>query len=515
MNVRAAWPTALLFAVSGLACAVHSHPVGPTPDPGASQAGPSSQSTAMTRVINGLRPLVDPDGPRQVRWPLGERMSHYHVPGASIAMIVHNRIAWVYTTGVMIAGGTDSIRPTTLFQAASISKPVTMTAMLRLVDDGQLDLDADVNRYLTTWQVPDTGAFAQIPVTLRELASHTAGTTPRGFMGYAPGAPLPTPRQILAGQPPATSEALRVVAMPGSEERYSGGGTVLVQQLLEDATHRPFSKVMEQEVLEPLGMRRSMYEQPLPAGFAGDAARGHDDAGRPLPGGWRVYPELGPAGLWSTPSDVARWVLAVGAAWRGESHGFLTQTTAQQMLRRQPLRGGDGARRYSHFGLGPGIDGSGDSLRMWHDGANVGYRSKFIFFPALGTGVVLMTNGEGADSLMMEVVRAVADEYQWPAYGSVRVKVVTLSDSAMASLTGTYMPTSGRQNPAEVRVVAGRLVFMAPGFEEELIPESDTSFVGASLGWRWRFSRDTSGRAWGLDVVRDDGVRVEARRLPR
>lgn len=469
----------------------------------------------MTRVVNGLRPLVDPDGPRRVRWPLGERMSHYHVPGVSIAMIAHNRIAWVYAAGVMIAGSTDSIRPTTLFQAASISKPVTMTAMLRLVDDGLLDLDTDVNRYLTTWRLPDTGQIAQSPVTLRELASHTAATTPRGFMGYAPGAPLPTTRQILAGQPPATSEALRVVAIPGSEERYSGGGTVLVQQLLEDVTHRPFSALMEQEVLDPLGMRRSLYAQPLPAMFTADAARGHDDAGRPLPGGWRVYPELGPAGLWSTPSDLARWVLAVGAAWRGQSHGFLTQTTAEQMLRRQPLRGAEGVPRYSRFGLGPGIDGSGDSLRMWHDGANVGYRSKFIFFPALGTGVVLMANGEGADSLMMEVVRAVADEYQWPAYRSVEVKVAALSDSAMASLTGTYTPTSGRPNPAEVRVIGGRLVFTAPGLEEELIPESDTSFVGASLGWRWHFSRDASGRVQGLEVVRDDGVRVEARRLPR
>ena len=137
---------------------------------------------------------------------LHQRMTYHKVPGFSIAFIDREELAWAKGYGVREAGQADPVTIDTIFQAASISKPVTAIVALRLVEAGFLDLDADVNDILRTWKLPKSkhtqvdGAYR--PVTLRGLLSHTAGVTPRGYPGYPLGKPLPTLRQILDGKPP-------------------------------------------------------------------------------------------------------------------------------------------------------------------------------------------------------------------------------------------------------------------------------------------------------------------------
>jgi CubicO group peptidase (beta-lactamase class C family) len=245
------------------ATAVAPHAVAQTP-PGAphdrargaasSHDGESPDSARVARVLGGLRPTVEAVGRPAVRWTLAERMAHYRVPGASVAVIADGRVAWARAAGVKAAGGStaaDSVTPATLFQAASISKPVTATAALRLVDRGALALDADVNRYLTGWKVPASPLTAREKVTVRRLLSHTAGLTVHGFPGYAPDAAVPTLAQVLDGRPPANTEPVRVDAVPGTLARYSGGGYVVLQQLLSDVTGQPFAALMESLVLGP------------------------------------------------------------------------------------------------------------------------------------------------------------------------------------------------------------------------------------------------------------------------
>ena len=492
----------LLLPLAMLGACAPKAPISPDPDP---VAVPVIQDTVrMASVLQGLRPRVEIAG-RPIRWTIEERMAHHGVPGLSIAVIKNGEIAWVRGAGVKEAGRSDPVTPATLFQAASISKPVTATAMLRLVERGTLDLDADVNRYLTSWKVPENRFTAAEKVTLRRIASHNAGLTVSGFPGYTPGAPLPTVAQVLAGAPPANTKPVVVDTFPGAIGRYSGGGTTVMQQLLTDVTGESFPELMRRLVLEPAGMKRSTYEQPLPPSLAHEAARGHNGKGEVVPGGWHLYPEQAAAGLWTTPTDLAKWAIAIADAWAGRSSELLSHETARQMLTVQK----DG------FGLGPQVRGGKRELNFGHGGSNNGFRAVVRMFPETGAGVVIMTNGgDAGEPLMMEVLRAVAAEYGWPDYAPQNVIPIAVDSTVVQDLVGTYLLRVGPGRPVEVRLEGGRLMLHGPQDRvQELVPESETRFVSLITGWRIEFTRDASGRVVGIRVFPDpSGTPVEGTR---
>jgi len=332
-----------------------------------------------------------------------DRMAYYHVPGVSIAVINDNRIEWAKGYGVLEAGTNAPVTPDTLFQAASIAKPVVAVAALHHVEQGLIDLDADVNRYLVSWQVPENEFTAQEKVTLRRLLSHSAGMTIHGFRGYAQGEAVPTLQQVLDGAPPANSPPIRVDLVPGTRFRYSGGGYMVVQQLLEDVTGQPFPQMVRDTVLEPWGMDDSTLESPLPEELEAIAASGHRANGAPIPGRWHTYPEMGAGGsMWSTPSDVARFAIAVMDAYAGRSNSVLSPEMAREMLTPQ----------IESHGLGPAVlDDGGDRFYFVHDGANDGYKTVLAAYPERGQGVVVMTNADSGDALWHEIVNSVSAEY--------------------------------------------------------------------------------------------------------
>jgi CubicO group peptidase (beta-lactamase class C family) len=311
--------------------------------------------------------------------------------------------------------------------------------------------------------------------------------------------------QVLDGAKPANTEPVRVDTTPGAISRYSGGGTTIMQQLLVDVTGKPFPTLMQELVLGPAGMTHSTYEQPLPAARAGEAAHAHDARGAVVPGGWHVYPEMAPAGLWTTPSDLAVWALAITEARAGRSTNLLSQATVAQML--TPVKDG--------IGLGPFVGDSGRSFHFGHGGANEGFHSELVMFPELGLGAAVMTNGDRGPLLIRETLRALAVEYNWPSYGPNKVMLVTLDPATAARLAGQYRLQVGPGVPAEVRNEGGKLTLHAPQLpqNEELLPESDTAFVMSTLGWRIRFARDAAGRATGFTVTRDAGPPIEAKRV--
>src|SRR5262245_28055209 len=217
-------------------------------------------SVHLARAITALRPAVEIEGRPQQRWSLAERMAKYKVPGISVAIISGGKIVWAGGFGVKELGTHDSVTANTLFQAASISKPVTATGMLRLVSQGKVALDTNVNRYLKSWQLPDNKFTATEKVTLRRIASHNAGLTVHGFPGYEAGTPVPTVVQVLNGTKPANTAAVRVDTTPGAIVRYSGGGTTIEQLVMTDMTGEPFPALMKRLVLDPAGMTSSTYE---------------------------------------------------------------------------------------------------------------------------------------------------------------------------------------------------------------------------------------------------------------
>lgn len=379
---------------------------------------------AIARIERGLRPAVAIQGAKLETRTLAAEMQRLHVPGLSIAVIRGGKIAWAKGYGVTHANG-QPVTPQTLFQAASISKPVTAMAALKMVEAGQLELDADINTVLTTWKLPP--GPAKRPATLRQLLSHTAGTTVSGFPGYAAGTQVPTLVQVLDGAAPANTGPVRIEGMPGDAWKYSGGGYSIVQQAMIDRSGRPFDALMADTVLTPLGMSDSSFAQPLPTTLLARAALPHNAKGAAYPGGAYTYPELAAAGMWTTPTDLAKLALALQ---RGAAGGdaLLSPTMTRTMLR--PVM--------NNYALGVEIDGKAPQHAFGHGGSNMGYQNSLYAYVQRGEGAVVMTNGDAGAELAQELIRAVAAEYRWPTYQTVMRKAITLPAATRARLAGRY-----------------------------------------------------------------------------
>jgi CubicO group peptidase (beta-lactamase class C family) len=411
-----------------------------TEAPAPRRLSPQAASTEerIALVENGLMRSVRFAG-RNNRRKLADRMSQLNVPGVSIAVIYDGAIEWTRGYGVRERGTDGEVDTDTIFQAGSISKPIAVIAALRLAETGKLDLDADINTYLETWSVPANRHTQKQAPTIRHILSHSAGFTVHGFPGYAAGTPVPSLVQVLDGVTPANTEPIRIGTPPGGEFRYSGGGTTVLQQAMIDVVDAPFPTIMASQVLEPAGMGRSTYEQPLPERFHDNAAVGHDALGKPVPGKWHTYPELAAAGLWTTPSDLARVLIDLQQTLAGKGGKLLGRNTVEQALKQQ-AKGNVGSvgAPLGHMGLGFVVAHAGGDLRFGHGGTNQGFTGQMTAHARLGSGVVVLTNGLGGSHLASEIINAIANVYGWPEHHFEEVDIAPLDEVAFDRIAGTY-----------------------------------------------------------------------------
>jgi CubicO group peptidase (beta-lactamase class C family) len=306
------------------------------------------------------------------------------VPAASVALHAGDelRVAW----------GADS---GTLFQAASISKPVAALAALRLAADGRLSLDRDVNAYLTSWRLP--GLDRLPPVTVRQLLCHSGALTVRSFPGYQAGQPLPTLTEILDGHPPANTPPVRRDGMPGRAHRYSGGGLMVLQQILEDVTGQPFAEIVAELVFGPALMTTATYAQPAPERAAAAFVSGARVS-------WYRYPELAAAGLWCTPSDLVRFARAIQFAVAGAPGALLPRDLAQAMVSPQ----------VPGWGLGIRLWGDGPHRRFSHGGNNYGYNCALIASVSDSYAAAVMTGSDAGVPVIISLLTAIHEAIGWP-----------------------------------------------------------------------------------------------------
>jgi CubicO group peptidase (beta-lactamase class C family) len=371
-----------------------------------SHAQTASEEARIERVENGLTNSVLRKGEPVEHYSLAQRMEHYRVRGLSVAVVDDYRIVWAKGYGIADLKSSRSVTAETLFQAGSISKPVAALAAMKFVQDGRLALDEDVNLRLKSWHIPENQFLQAEKVTLRRLLSHSAGFTVHGFGGYVQGDPIPTVQQILDGVRPANNPPIRVNIVPGSMFRYSGGGYTVMQLLLAETAGQPFAAVLQKTVLEPIGMRDSTYQQPLPAPLRSRAAFGFTANGAPLPGDYHIYPERAAAGLWTTAPDLARFGIELQESREGRSNRVLSEATTKLMLTRQK----------DDCGLGLFIEGPGPGERFGHDGVNAGYQA-LMLFTFDGKGFAIMTNSDNGMKLAQELAYSIAAVYQWKHYG--------------------------------------------------------------------------------------------------
>ncbi len=447
----------------------------------------------IERIERGLPQAIAISGQGPRTTTIFELMERYRVPAVSVAVINDGRIEWAKGYGVIEEGG-PAVDSATLFFAGQIGQGIAAMGALRLVQDGHIDLDENVNGKLTSWRIPESEFTRGEAVTLRRILSHSSGLSLTYLPGYQDGELIPNLQQVLDGEAPAKNAPVRVEAIPGSRTRYSAGGYVILQQLLNDLLARPYDEFIRATVLLPLGMRRSFHAQPLPDNLAANAASGHEQSGAVVTGRWRIFPDLAANGLWATPSDLARFIIELQQSFAGESNKILSQGMVEQVL----LEHGEG--RGLAFELGG--QGLWRSFRLEGHGNN--YLSELFGYVTQGKGAVVMTNSANGEAVKLLVLRAIAAEYGWPDFRPLEVEVVELSDDVLNELFGRYSHQGGE--PWLLKREGERILLERGGEARavrELVPLSDNLFIEAVFGLQYEVERTADRSVTGLTVIMD------------
>jgi CubicO group peptidase (beta-lactamase class C family) len=482
-----------------------------TANPTQISKGQTSDAPIPISWENRLRPAVLEFGEPLPHWTLCQRMAYYHVPGVAVAVIRNGKVVQVAGYGVLAEGSSQKVNADTLFSVGSVSKVATASIILRMVAAGKLNLDSNVDRYLTSWHVPPTKDVPDPDVTLRMLMSHTSGFNVGGFPDFMPDERVPTLTETLDGKPPSKHHAVRLTSVPGTRYSYSGGGIMVEQQLLEDVTKTNFADIAKTWLLDPLHMNRSTFVSPLPASTI-NVAKAHDNDGHlvALPRGWQTFPEQAASGLWSNAPELGRWVAALIESYRGQSN-FLPRGLATQMM--TPVSP-------SPQGLGPELLGSGDERVFFHSGSNDNYRAWIDGYLQSGDGFVILTNSSNGSLLRLEIRHALSDTIGRGVDPVLRTVTLDAKDSAYADYKGTYrldnsvpMNIRGRladdfdTDTFEVDMSGGKASLRVPGEDHAhpLTALSPTQFVDPDSDtvplMQFEFHRDAHGKVQAVSVT--------------
>jgi CubicO group peptidase (beta-lactamase class C family) len=362
-------------------------------------------------------------------WTLAERMAYYHLRGVSIAVINDYKVEWAKGYGWADSSEARPVTAATLFQAASLSKSLNGVGVLRLVQDGKLDLNTDINQYLKGWKFPYDSLSKDKKITMAQLLSHTAGLSVHGFPGYDVKDSIPGIEQILEGQRPANSPRVHALFAPGLRAEYSGGGITLSQLVVMNITGLPYDQFMRDSILRPLGMTGSFYTQPPTADKQRLLATGYRANGKELHGKYHIYPEQAAAGLWTNPTDLGHYIIATQLALEGKAGGVLSPDMTK--LRLTPYIDSNAA-------LGVFIIQKGAGKYFSHGGANEGFRSQYYGSLQGGRGVVVMVNSDNG-AIMDEIINSVATVYKWEGFYTPVVKKEIDAPTPLEQYTGAYV----------------------------------------------------------------------------
>jgi CubicO group peptidase (beta-lactamase class C family) len=436
----------------------------------------------IKRVEAGLLPAVQIKG--EPGLSIEERLKFYKCPGLSVAVIKDFKILWARAYGVKDLETKEPVTTETLFQAGSISKSVNATIAMKKVEQGKISLDANINEKLTSWKLPENELTGKKPVTLRRLLSHTAGTTVHGFPGYAITDKLPTLQQVLDGAAPANTAPVRVDLEPGTQFRYSGGGTTITQLALTEIEKKPYPEIARETVLKPLNMTNSTYNQPLPADWRPKAASGYRTNGKEVEGKLHIYPEMAAAGLWTTPTDLAKFAIEMQLSLAGRSNKILTKQSVETMT----------TGVLNDVGLGFFIEKHGNAVYFGHGGSDEGFTSELLVSRDKGYGVAVMVNSDSG-GILREVVRAVAREYGWDEFLPAPYEITSLDAAKLATFEGRYQVNPDRVLTIKSESEAGAAklwAFPTADLKYELLPISETTFIRRGVNIKYEFVRNTA-----------------------
>ncbi len=394
-----------------------------------STAVPTNLADRITQVENSLTPPLIIEGEKL--FTIQQRMQLYNIPAVTIAVVKDYKIDWAKAYGYADVSEKRLADASTRFQAASISKSLNAMSLLKLAQEKKIDLFADINNYLTSWKFPYDSVSKNKKISVANLLSHTAGLTIHGFPGYKPTATLPSVEQIINGQAPANTKAVRSQAEPGVKSVYSGGGTTISQLIVMDVAKSRYEDYALKNVLQPIGMTNSFYGVNSTLGQPQVLATAYTATGAEIEGKYHIYPELGAAALWTTPTDLGKFIIETQLSLQGKSNKVLSQELTRLML--TPYIDKDAALGVF---ISKGLASS--NAYFQHGGANEGFRSQYFGSMEGGNGVVVMVNSNNG-AIMQEIINSVAKVYQWTDFHKPIIKkIVAVPDEVSNSYVGKY-----------------------------------------------------------------------------
>lgn len=425
----------------------------------------NSLSDRITRIENGLQPDLQIEGDSIPSYNIEERLRALGIPGVSIAVIENGEIAWAKGYGIADSSENRPVTTETMFLAGSISKPVAAIRAHQLAEAGMISLDTNVNKYLTSWKLPENEFTETKKVTTRGILNHTAGLTVWGFPGYDKGDTIPSVAEVLDGK--GNTDAVRVYKEPGESWMYSGGGYTIMQLMMTDMEQNTFSEIMQTNVLNPLGMTKSTFENPLPEQYHAIAATGYRRNGDEVEGKWPIYPEMAAAGLWTTPSQLILWAKEIQQIQQTQQDGLLKAATVNEML----------TAGMNDHGLGPAVN----EHTYGHGGADEGFRAQMTVWKDFPVAVVIMINSDNG-SIGKEILLSIAKEYQLPGIEARTRKIADKTVEERTPMIGTYsFPDLGN---AVIDIKDNGLEMIAE-FQDEpifLLPETDSTYFSQNSG---------------------------------
>jgi CubicO group peptidase (beta-lactamase class C family) len=356
-----------------------------------------------------------------------DRMSEYNTPALSLTVINQGAIEWADIYKNANFPEVQNLDCSSIFQAASLSKPVTFLAVLRMHSAGEIDLDKNIQDYLKDYVLPPGKQTADNPVTFRNIFSHTSGITPGGYQGYARNLLVPSDLDILRGSEGVNTPAIEVITTPNETLAYSGGGYTLAELALQDIFSDEFSNIMQKWILEPAGMKHSEFTQPLPVSDSNRVAKGYTALGEVIDGGWRNYPEQAAAGLWSNSVDMAKFLIEIYNAYQGKSSIF-SQSDIESIINQE--------RDGSVYGFI--LNRSGDDIAITHYGGNAGYRTGMTISLTSGNGLAYLINSDNGGALGNELILSASQVYDWQHFKQTNVQRKQVNSKVLKGLSGEY-----------------------------------------------------------------------------
>lgn len=453
------------------------------------------EAARIARVEAGLLPPVVIRGREVEPMALSDRLDHYRASALSLAVIDGYEVVWAQAWGTVALGRDEEVTPESLFQAGSVSKPVAALVVASLTLKGELSLDLPLAALVEGR--PEIREAVGRRLLLRHLLAHTAALPVHSWRGWYRDQELPSTAQMLA------EAELFPTGPPGEEVRYSNTGYLLVQLAVEETTGRPFHRVAADALFSPLGLDHSSFQEPLPKSLLESSVWGHYQGER-VRGKGRMYPAA-PAGLWTTPSDLARLMAEVLRAANGRSQAVVPASIAREMI--EPVL--PGAER----SLAWSVAGDGDARWIHQDGRVAGFTAYVVGYPERGQGVAVMSNSHGSHPLNLEVARAVAADYGWPQFVMER-ELVELSEGELQRFEGRYEYALPAGLVVTFTVRDGRLFGQTgEGPAWEAVPVGEREFITAVGNAVIRFEVDEEGRVTGFRIGVPGGSWTEVDRV--